>query len=293
MDFEILSLMKASLSAIGVDKITIKVSHRGIFNRFLSSRGLSDKSEDILRTVDKLAKIGPDETASLLAEIAGKDTAADILTYIQGAGNRPEDFEATLSLMEKMAGGSAEDTERMRKIRSLMEAVGIESSFVLDPSITRGLDYYTGIVYETFLNDLPEIGSVCSGGRYDNLAALYAKERISGVGSSIGLDRLIAALEKLGQTSGQAGFTEAVIFNTESTDMAAAQKAAATLRARGIACEVYPDAKKMGAQYAWAEKAVSWASPSPTARLNSKLATRETETLACPNCAADKILAGR
>ena len=140
-----------------------------------------------------------------------------------------------------MAGGSAEDTERMRKIRSLMEAVGIESSFVLDPSITRGLDYYTGIVYETFLNDLPEIGSVCSGGRYDNLAALYAKERISGVGSSIGLDRLIAALEKLGQTSGQAGFTEAVIFNTESTDMAAAQKAATLLR--GIACGVYPDAK--------------------------------------------------
>lgn len=295
VDFEILSLMKASLSAIGVEKITIKVSHRGIFNRFLSSRGLSDKSEDILRTVDKLAKIGADETASLLAEIAGKDTAADILTYIQGAGNRPEDFEATLSLMEKMAGGPAEDTERMRNIRSLMEAVGIESSFVLDPSITRGLDYYTGIVYETFLNDLPEIGSVCSGGRYDNLAALYAKERISGVGSSIGLDRLIAALEKLGQTSGHAGFTEAVIFNTESTDMAAAQKAAATLRARGIACEVYPDAKKMGAQYAWAEKkAVSWGITLANGSLElKKLATRETETLACPNCAAEKILAGR
>jgi len=259
VDFEILALMKTALSAIGVAGITIKISHRGIFNRFLRARGLSEKSEDILRTVDKISKIGPEETKRILSDTTGEKNAADILVYIQGAGSRPQDFEPTLCLMEKMAGGPAEDCNRLREIHKLLEAVGISQSFVLDPSITRGLDYYTGVVYETFLNDLPAIGSVCSGGRYDNLAGLYTKEHISGVGSSIGLDRLIAALTTLGTASAQAGFTEAAIFNTEGSSLVAAQKAAAELRSCGVSCEVYPDAKKMGAQYAWAEKkAISW-----------------------------------
>ncbi|HHU37600.1 MAG TPA: histidine--tRNA ligase [Treponema sp.] len=295
VDFEILALMKTALGAIGVDGVTIKVSHRGIFNRFLQSRNLSEKSEEILRTVDKLSKIGPEETEKLLSNIAGEKNAADILVYIQGAGNQPEDFEATLQLMEKMAGGTAEDSNRLREIQKLLEAIGISKSFVLDPSITRGLDYYTGVVYETFLNDLPSIGSVCSGGRYDNLAGLYAKDKISGVGSSIGLDRLIAALDTLGTAPAQAGFTEAVIFNTDGFSMAVAQKTAADLRSRGVSCEVFPDSKKMGAQYAWAEKkAISWGITLTDGSFEVKnLSNRKTTVVSSASEVAAIIIAAR
>ncbi len=259
VDFEILDLMRSALSSIGVNSVTIRLSHRGLFNRFLASRGLSGKSEEILRTVDKLSKIGNDEVKALLAEIAGAETADEILAYIQGAGTAPEDFEATLSLLERLAGGPGEDSRRLRDIHAFMEATGTASSFVLDPSITRGLDYYTGVVYETFLNDLPGIGSVCSGGRYDNLAGLYMKDRIPGVGSSIGLDRLIAGLEQLGLQGKKAGFTDAAVFCQDSADMALYQKTASALRALGIACETFPDQKKLPQQYAWAEKkGVRW-----------------------------------
>ena len=259
VDFEILSLMKAALAAIGVTRVTIRLSHRGIFNRFLASRGLTDKSEDILRTVDKLSKIGEAEVKTQLTTFTDVTRAEEILTYIRGAGNRPEDFDDTLALMEGMAGGPASDTERMKKIHSYMIATGIADSFVLDPAITRGLDYYTGVVYETFLNDLPSIGSICSGGRYDNLAGLYMKDNIPGVGSSIGLDRLMSGLEQLGAIENRGSFTEVVIFCEKNEDMVKYQKAAGQLREYGIACEIFPDAKKMAQQYTWAEKkSIPW-----------------------------------
>ena len=153
-----------------------------------------------------------------------------------------------------MAGGSDNDTERVREIRRFMKDTGTEDTFVLDPSITRGLDYYTGIVYETFLNELPSIGSVCSGGRYDNLAGLYMKDRISGVGSSIGLDRLIAGLEQLGITGKQACFVDAIIFCLDNSLMSFYMKTASEFRKIGISVEVFPDCKKINQQYNYAEK---------------------------------------
>lgn len=250
-DFEILSLMKAALQAIGVEDITIRMSHRGIFNQFLEKRNLTDKSEDILRTVDKLAKVGKEEVASQLESLTGSNTTAEeILEYIT-----PTDtFEQTLTHMEAMAGGESENTRRMREIYAMMEAAGIASSFVLDPSITRGLDYYTGIVYETFLNELPGIGSVCSGGRYDNLAGLYMKEKVPGVGSSIGLDRLIAGLQQLNKLESRKSFIDAEIFCLDKDMMTEYHRLAQTLRQRGVRCEVFPDPKKLLAQYTVAEK---------------------------------------
>ncbi len=250
-DFEILALMKTALSVIGVEDVTIRMSHRGVFNRFLANRGLTEKSEDILRTVDKLAKIGRDEVIAQLTDSTGSAVLAeDIVSYI----GMEATFEATLAHMEKMAGGEADDTRRLRDIRAMMEAAGIADSFVLDPSITRGLDYYTGVVYETFLNALPSIGSVCSGGRYDNLAGLYMKDRVPGVGSSIGLDRLIAGLDQLGALEHKKSYVQAEIFCLDAALAAHYQKVASQLRAAGIACEVFPDAKKIGAQYTVAEK---------------------------------------
>ncbi len=292
VDFEILDLMKTALGAIGVSGVTIRLSHRGVFNRFLANLGLADKSEDILRTVDKLAKVGEAEVLALLAETAGAERAKEILAYVKGAGNTPADFGKTLDLIEKLAGGPGEDTKRLRDVRALMEATGIEGSFVLDPSITRGLDYYTGVVYETFLNDLPSIGSVCSGGRYDNLAGLYMKDRIPGVGSSIGLDRLLAGLEQLGLRKESAGFTEAAVFCQREEDMATYQKTAASLREAGVACEVFPDAKKMPQQYAWAEKkGIRWGiTANGDGSISIKnLATRETKAGATPAEAAKII----
>lgn len=250
-DFEILSLMKAALQAIGVEDITIRMSHRGIFNQFLEKRNLTDKSEDILRTVDKLAKVGKEEVTSQLESLTGSNTTAEeILEYITPA----DTFEQTLTHMETMAGGESDNTRRMREIYAMMEVAGIASSFVLDPSITRGLDYYTGIVYETFLNELPGIGSVCSGGRYDNLAGLYMREKVPGVGSSIGLDRLIAGLQQLNKLESRKSFIDAEIFCLDKDMMTEYHRLAQTLRQRGVRCEVFPDPKKLLAQYTVAEK---------------------------------------
>jgi histidyl-tRNA synthetase len=125
---------------------------------------------------------------------------------------------------------------------------------VFDPSITRGLDYYTGVVFETFLEDLPGIGSICSGGRYNDLASLYTKHVLPGVGASIGLDRLMAALEDLGVTETIASPTVVLVLRLDEELTAHYHQLARTLRKNGIPAEVYPDAKKLGGQFAYAEK---------------------------------------
>ena len=296
-DFEILSIMRAALAEIGVSDVTIHVNHRGIFNRFLAKIGAADKSEDILRSVDKLAKAGEEEVKKELVEYTGSDEkASEILKYISGAG----DFDSTLDMLEKMAGGPASDTQRMRDIRGMMKAAGIEATYVLDPSITRGLDYYTGVVYETFLNQLPSIGSVCSGGRYDNLAGLYTKTKLPGVGASIGLDRLIAGLEQLGKTSRKGSYLDAEIYCMDGNLSVHYQGVAAALRTKGINVEVFPEPKKMGQQYAVTEaKSVPWGLliGSNEAEKNlvtlKKLATREQFNMITVEEAAEKILASK
>lgn len=250
-DFETLSLMKAALSAIGVDEIKIHVNHRGIFNRFLKKLGLSEKSEDILRAVDKIAKVGEEKVSAELEEITGNaDSSAKIIDYIKPLSS----FEETLSHIEELAGDEDEDSKRMKTIFSMMKAAGIEGTYMLDPAITRGLDYYTGIVYETFLEKLPSIGSVCSGGRYDNLAGLYMKEKLPGVGSSIGLDRLIAGLSELGITNAKGSYLDVEIFNTDENLNVQYQEVAAKLRKEGISVEVFPDTVKINKQYSVTDK---------------------------------------
>ncbi len=257
-DFEILSVMKAALCEIYADSFTIKVNHRGVFNRFLEKIEAVEKSEDILRAVDKLAKIGEEAVRAELKEItASEEKASKILDFIKAEQN----WDDTLKKIEEMAGGESDDTRRLKEIRKMMEESEISEYFSLDPSITRGLDYYTGIVYETFLNALPEIGSVCSGGRYDNLASLYTKKSISGVGASIGLDRLLSALEKLGKKEERGSFLDAEIFCTDknSENAIKRQKIASILREQGVFVEVFPEEKKMAQQYAVAEaKGIKW-----------------------------------
>ncbi|MDC7220516.1 MAG: histidine--tRNA ligase [Spirochaetales bacterium] len=248
-DFEILLMMRASMQNLGVKKCTVHFSHRGIFNRFLENLGIMDKSVEILRTVDKLAKIGRDEVIRLLTELADGDKAEKIVSFIE----MKDSFEATLANMSELAGGAEADTERLEQIWAAIKDMGLEDNFVLNPSITRGLDYYTGLVYETFLDDLPSIGSVCSGGRYNNLAGLYTKEELPGVGASVGLDRLLAALDELGQSSRKKSYTEVLIFQMDDSLMGHYHKMAGIIREAGISCEVYPVNKKLGAQFKFAE----------------------------------------
>ncbi len=247
-DFEILMMMRRSMKALDVD-CTINLNHRGIFNRFLDNLGIREQSEEVLRTVDKLAKIGRDEVVRLLTELSDAAAAEKILTFI----GKEDGFEATLTKMEELAGGEAEDTRRLKEIWSFIKEQGLEDAFQLNPSITRGLDYYTGIVFETFLNELPAIGSVCSGGRYNNLAGLYTKEHLPGVGSSIGLDRLMAGLEELGRSANKSSLTQLLILNMDPELTGYYHKLAEDFREAGICCEVYHDKKKFGPQFKFAE----------------------------------------
>ncbi|MDR1972032.1 MAG: histidine--tRNA ligase [Treponema sp.] len=232
-DFEILLVMRNTFKALGLE-VSIHLNHRGLFNKFLTRIGAAEKSVEILRTVDKLAKIGEEETRRLLAEITGEDGAARILQFINCRGTYGE----VLKTMTELSGGPSPESGRLEILRSYMADTGTGDSFVLDPAITRGLDYYTGIVYETFLNDDPSIGSVCSGGRYDNLAGLYSKDPVSGVGASIGLDRLAAALEDLGKPGERPSYTVLAVAAGGEEEAGRRQALAEQFRARGIPCEV-------------------------------------------------------
>jgi len=259
-DFEILYLIRTTLLNLGLD-ITIHVNHRGLFNRFLSHIGQSEKSADVLRAVDKLSKVGEDETRKTLKELAGEKNAEKILEYIGAKGS----FIETLDRITELSGGECPEAERLAALhRHMLEAVSLDKvadenknadPFVLDPSITRGLDYYTGVVFETFLNEIPDIGSICSGGRYDNLAGLYSKDRdsISGVGSSIGLDRLLAALESLNKLP-DANKCITAIACVAAEKSGQYQALAGKLRQKGVPCEVFTEKLDLVKQYILAEK---------------------------------------
>jgi len=264
-DFEILFLIRTALLNLGLN-ISIHVNHRGLFNNFLASINLSGKSSDILRAVDKLSKIGVEETYKNLSELSGDTNAKKILEFINAKGN----FTEVLDLITELSGGPSSESQRLLSLRDFMikactggntaneTYADVENfePFILDPSITRGLDYYTGVVFETFLNELPGIGSICSGGRYDNLAGLYSKDKdsISGVGSSIGLDRLLTALESLNKLP-QANNCLTAIACADILKSGDYQALAQKLRLSGIPCEVFLEGdKQLVKQFISAEK---------------------------------------
>ncbi len=249
-DFEILLLMTASFQALGITDITIHVSHRGILNDFLETRQIQNQSVEILRTVDKVGKIGKKATMEQLSELVGERNAEDIFSFIR----LENDNVTTLEKLKSMAQTGSEGIARLLELMAYSDDLDLSSWFVIDPSITRGLDYYTGIVYETFLQKAHKIGSVCSGGRYNNLASLYSKERFPGVGSSIGLDRLLAALETVGTDKTQILSVEILILNMDDRLTGYYHKLAQLLRGEKMKCEVYPENKKLAKQFQYAEK---------------------------------------
>ncbi|MFP4151431.1 MAG: histidine--tRNA ligase [Alkalispirochaeta sp.] len=249
-DLEIVLLILSAFDALEVTGARLHVSHRGVFNRFLRHHGATDAGVEILRRVDKLRKIGIDATRASLTEIVGDEVADKVLAFIGAAG----DAQTIIATLEELAGGPDEDTQRLRTITEALEEIGVGDAVRIDPSITRGLDYYTGVVFETFLDGAERIGSVCSGGRYDDLVSLYSKESMPGVGASIGLDRLIAALDELNTDATPPRTAEVLITMQDSTLLAHYHRIAESLRSRGIRCEVFPEEKKLGQQFAFAER---------------------------------------
>src|SRR5262245_52310326 len=244
------------MQALGFERFSVRINNRMVLNGLLEELGLADKTKPLLIALDKLPKAGKEAVIAELADKAGvaPALAQRVLALAQTQGSNAEILDA----LERDFGANAKATEGVRRLRELIDATrtaGVpEECIRLDLSIARGLDYYTGTIYETFLTDLPGIGSVCSGGRYDNLASLYTKQVLPGVGASLGLDRLLAAMEELNLLPKTATPAPVLMVQFTADRLGDYQKMARTLRAAGIGVEVYPEPKKVGQQLQYAER---------------------------------------
>lgn len=298
-DFEIISMMAASLKALDAGPFKIHVSHRGLLNDFLARHRIRDRNADILKAIDKLPKTGMDEVRSELAANGLDDGQIEaLIAYIspddlldssdssdspdssgssdgtlKGDAGAPEfnalesgalefnaqEFKKRLDRLESQLGGETASSMRMKEIFQLIDVCGLGDCVVFDPSITRGLDYYTGVVFETFLERDVAIGSVCSGGRYNNLTGLYSAKALPGVGACVGIDRLMAAMEESDQAQ-MPGSVDVVFFSKCLENLAQTQRMAAALRQAGLRCDVYLGQGKAKEQYDYAsEKGASYA----------------------------------
>lgn len=250
-DFEILLLIHTCLKQMNVGPFKVKVSHRELLNQYLRLNQIENKNMEILRAIDKLDKIGIEGVNAILMEEGLKeDQIENIMKFI----NLPKDnFNDTLNLLKEIFKEETPELKRLSDLYSMMKACEIDHDFSLDMSITRGLDYYTGIVYETTLLQMPQIGSICSGGRYNNLAGLYTKENLPGVGSCIGLDRLMAALEELNSPIVCDKKYADLMVVSDSNNIQWSHRTANLFRNKGIKTECYVGSKGLGQQFAYAE----------------------------------------
>ncbi len=254
---EIPAVIYSTFKSLGLSRFKIKVNNRKILNGFYAMNGMSEKAGDIMRTVDKLDKIGPEKVKALLIDemkmlpckaenvldfMAIKGTNAQVIKRLTMYRGMDETFDAGLE-------------ELIAVTRYLGEFGVPEENFAVDLTIARGLDYYTGTVYETEMTEHPEIGSVCSGGRYDDLAGYYTDKKLPGVGISIGLTRLFYVLQEQGLLSEEILVSPCdalVIPMTE--DLAFAVSAATALRGAGVRTQLYGEQKKFKAKIGYADK---------------------------------------
>ncbi len=254
---EIPAIIYQTFSALGLQRFQIRVNNRKILNGFYAMQGLSEKSGDIMRTVDKLDKIGPEKVRQLLMdEIAlTQEQADEILKFIAITGSNAEVLGALQGYVGRNDVFDAGLSE-LNTVVKYLAAFGVpEANFAVDLTIARGLDYYTGTVYETTLLDYPEIGSVCSGGRYDNLAEYYTDRQLPGVGISIGLTRLFYVLGEQGLLNPALPTAPAdVLILPMTEDLGEAIALATKLRQNGIRTQLYTEQKKFKAKMSYADK---------------------------------------
>ncbi len=253
---EIPAIIYRVFSGFGLSRFQIRVNNRKILNGFYAMQGLSEKSGDIMRTVDKLDKIGAEKVRAVLMEDCGLsgEQADEILKFIAITGTNAE----VLSALEGYAGRNEifdKGVAELKAVTANLAAFGVpEANFAVDLTIARGLDYYTGTVYETTLLDHPEIGSVCSGGRYDNLAGYYTEKELPGVGISIGLTRLFYVLDEQGLLNTESNSAADVLILPMTEDPAPAIALAEELRCSDIRVQLYCEQKKFKQKMSYADK---------------------------------------
>ena len=254
---EIPAIIYKVFRGFGLSRFQIRVNNRKILTGFYAMLGLSEQSGDIMRTVDKLDKIGPEKVKVILLEDCGltQEQAEEILRFISITGTNDQ----VLTALEGYQGRNEIFDQGLQELKAVtvnLGAFGVpEANFAVDLTIARGLDYYTGTVYETTLLDHPEIGSVCSGGRYDNLAGYYIDKQLPGVGISIGLTRLFYVLDEQGLLNPQLPSAPAdalVLPMTE--DAAPAIAVAEAIRSQGLRVQLYCEQKKFKQKMAYANK---------------------------------------
>lgn len=254
---EIPAIIYDTFTRLGLHRFRIRVNNRKVLNGFFAILGLSEQAGDVLRTIDKLDKIGADKVRELLTDTCGvtSENADEILRFIACPGTSAD----KLAFLEQYRGRSdVFDTglDELRTVVGYLPAFGVpEENFELDLTIARGLDYYTGTVYETVLLDHPEVGSICSGGRYDDLAGYYTNKSLPGVGISIGLTRLFYILQEQNMISDAVLTAPAdVLILPMTDDLSAAVALASMLRAGGLRVQLYSEKKKFKAKIGYADK---------------------------------------
>ena len=255
-DIETLVVVHDLFSALDISDFVIHFNNRALLNGLLEKLGLEQEAVAVLRSLDKLPKIGPDKVREELMQGSGASAgqAAEILALADLDGSNDE----VLAALPGIVGDSETARRGLDAISTVLDGVrasGVaEERIKLDVSIARGLGYYTATVFETFLTDLPGIGSVCSGGRYDDLASLYTKQRLPGIGGSLGVDRLIAAMEELGRIDERAAAADIFVPFFAKDRLADYLALTEQLRSSGLSVELYPESRKLGAQMKYADR---------------------------------------
>ncbi|MDE0936654.1 MAG: histidine--tRNA ligase [Mariniblastus sp.] len=255
-DIETVLVINDLIRAIGFDQFKIRLNNRKVLNGILEKANLAEHSVAVLRALDKLPKIGPEKVRQEMLETTGAPTSSidQILMLSQISGTNREILQQLGPLCEGN-GLAQQGREQLSDVIDATQALGLtETNLEIDVSIARGLDYYTGTIVETFLTDLPSFGSICSGGRYDNLAQLYTKQPLPGIGASLGLDRLLAAMQQLDLIPKTKTTAEVMIVQFDKSKLNEYLKLAADLRSAGIAVELYPEPKKLNQQFKYADR---------------------------------------
>lgn len=254
-DVETVLVVHDLLHAIGFERFTIHVNNRRVLSGLLEKLDLSGRSADVLRALDKLDKIGREKVAAEMeASGIACEQGASVLALADVSGNNEQIVE---SLAKHVAGSEVGEAgaAELREVLLGIAAAGVSEDRVrIAPAVARGLDYYTGTVLETTLDDLPGIGSVASGGRYDNLAELFTSQKLSGIGASLGLDRLLAAMEELKLIDAVHTPADVLVVYFEASRLGEYLKLAAAVRTAGMAVEVFPEPKKLGKQLQYANR---------------------------------------
>ena len=254
-DAELPSVIYSIFNDLGFGDFTICINNRKILNGLFSSLKLEESSADILRIIDKIEKIGKEEVKNELQKLNIEIEKIDkILEFITMDGNTDEKLEKLKKLDIKDQSFN-EGLNELLEVVKYMRAFGIpDKNFKVDLTIARGLDYYTGTVYETFLNDYKSLGSVCSGGRYENLAEYYTDKKLPGVGISIGLTRLFYQLNERKLINAEKKSISDVIIINMTDDFAYSANVATKLRMEGINTQIYMEEKKIKSKFKYVDK---------------------------------------